>query len=85
MYGLFFVMVKNIIFDLKYVKIIIILLILILEFMVKIKDWKKYYTLEEASDFLDERIKERAKNITYWDDDEISGLWKISWITSKSF
>lgn len=32
--------------------------------MVNIKDWKKYYTLDEASDFLDNRIKQRAKNVS---------------------
>lgn len=32
--------------------------------MVQIKDWKKYYTLEEASNLLDERVKERAKNVS---------------------
>ena len=32
--------------------------------MVYIKDGKKYYTLDEASDFLDSRIKERAKVVS---------------------
>ncbi len=29
--------------------------------MVIIKDWKKYYTMEESSKILDEKIEKRAK------------------------
>lgn len=32
--------------------------------MVYIKNEKKYYTLEESSDILDERIKKRAKKFS---------------------
>lgn len=33
-------------------------------FMPIIRNWKTYYTLEEASSILDERIVERAERIT---------------------
>lgn len=42
----------------------IINLVIIIIIMVYIKDWKKYYTLDEASEFLDSRIKERSKVVS---------------------